>query len=168
MEADDDSAYNCVVEDNSGIGIVGGDGRPTVLIRNCRSARNNGGGISMAGGCIDKCTVVSNFSHGISMPAEYANVCLTNCTITGNTGDGINAPKGNACLAGCQITGNGGHGIYMPNATNAYVANCTIVSNTGYGVIIKQSASVCVTNSTMTANRGEGVVTIKENLRLLR
>lgn len=149
---------NCVVSDNSGLGISVylADDLPTI-IRSSEIARNNAGGVEIAGqgsnSGIVGCTIANNsreFSGG-GLTLHYTDVRVENCLIsensaietwtgTGGYGGGIdNSSSGgpgqpSPTLINCIIVGNTaaklGGAVCASYHTRPQLINCTLSDNT--------------------------------------
>ena len=94
---------NCIIEDNSNVGVHGFDG----AILNCISRNNTGGGFIACNGVIRNCLISNNVLDVGNQGAGLSNCDgdILNCTIAYNDGEGMLGCDGT--ITNCIVWGNG-------------------------------------------------------------
>jgi parallel beta-helix repeat protein len=139
------TVQNCSAYDNSGVGIVTGNG---CTVTQCSAYLNTLSGISTGTGCsVANCSADSNTADGIR---ALEGSTVTNCSATGNTADGIDTTDG-CTVANCSAYDNIGNGIRAFNGSA--VTDCTARDNTLDGILC---ASGCVIRGNTCTRNGSG------------
>lgn len=125
---------NCTIERNGSDGIDF-DGANNV-VEGCLVQNNGGAGISGGDhGVIDGCHVMSNAGDGISLQADQ-DCAVTSCVVQSNGDVGIVAGEGSTITAN-RVLDNGDHGILVQSQADECIISANRVSgNAGDGLRI--------------------------------
>ncbi len=157
-------AFRSTLNFNQGAGIaLNGVG----IVRDCRVAGNNGGGILAMGPrtLVEDCVLDANSYTGIQIGDNgiVRNCVITNTISTGGNGHAINGGVG-VQVVGNNLMGNAGYGAAL--GANAYVASNSAKGNGGSGLSFLSDSRV--EGNEVSGNGFRGITTTGANCFIVK
>ena len=119
---------------------------------------------SVTGITINQCSMINNYSTGISGGATgqtCSGITVTNCTITGNGNAGgiyVNDGAASWTISNNTVSSNGRDGIRLSGVSAMTVNNNTCNSNTGYGMLFTSCGSGSTYHGNTESSNAAGTV----------
>jgi uncharacterized repeat protein (TIGR02543 family) len=167
LGANDGSAGDVVIEENTGTGITVNGGGTLELNTGAMVIGNQASGIvlednsvlTMTGG-----TIINNSatSGGCGVRIDGGEFTMNGGTITGNTGTGVTVAAGGKLVLdnGAAVQGNTGTGVSVSGGTLEMKAGSSVTGNGKSGIYIEGTGAFTMSGGTISGNnarRGGGV-----------
>lgn len=140
---------SCVVQSNTGDGILSTAGVLDALVTGCVAGGNSGDGIAIVRGTVSQCQANENGGAGIRVDSGGS---VHQSRADGNGGTGITIPGAGGVISECTASDNGGGGIY--GNIGVLIVRCAANSNDAAG--IRGTDGTTILECLSTSNDGDG------------